>query len=163
MIKFATTTMPPKPKTSRVVTVSLLLAFLLVCMAVGQLFSFEKFTPLIESFNLPGGNGTGMLVAGLVVVCEVFALPFLLRMRVSPLMRATSMVCGWMVAAIWLILALWLNMTVNMVSTVGLFGVKIPLVVGWWAVFYAVAIGILAGWASWGMWPLRAFRQPRSK
>lgn len=154
MITFAHTTRPPKPRNDTARSVALFYAALLVVMVVGQLFSFEKFIPLIESFGLPGGHGTATAVAGMIVVSEVFALPFLLRMWVSPLLRVVSMVLGWAVPFMWIVLTVWMNTAATMTQNVGIFGTKVVLPVGWWAVCYAVALAILSGWASWGMWPI---------
>lgn len=156
---FVQPTLAPEVKTERIRTIALFYAGILVTMVVAQLFSFEKFIPLIESFQLPGGVGAGTLVACLIVVAEVFALPFLLRMRTSPLMRVVSMVCGWLVPLLWLLLALWLNVAVVATDNVGVFGTKLQTPVGWWAVLYSAALGVLAAWASWGMWPLSTPRK----
>ncbi len=142
------------PKTHNVKQIALLYAFILVLMVVGQLFSFEKFIPLVESFWIPGGHGTATLVACVIVVGEVFALPFLLRMRLSPLMRVFSMACGWIVALLWLKLTFWAVLGTNSIDNVGLFGASLRLPVGWWAVLFSLALCILSAWASWGMWPL---------
>ena len=144
---------PAPAKTERSRTIALFYAAILIVMAVGQLYAFEKFIPLVESFWLPGGHGTATLLAGVIVMAEVLAVPFLLRMSLSPLMRIFSMVMGWIVPAVWLYIAVWLNVTTNAVNNIGLFGTKVPLMVGWWAVFFTIALAILAAWASWGMWP----------
>lgn len=153
-MKFARAEPAPAPKTDTVPRVALFYAAILLVMAVAQLFSFERFIPLIEGFGLPGGRATAALVAGTVVIVEVFALPFLLRMKLSPLMRATSMVCGWLAVAVWLKLAIWVNIMVGGGGTIGFLGPDIILPVGWWSVPCVIALGILAAWASWGMWPL---------
>lgn len=148
---------PPAPlKTEHIRPISLFYAVILIVMAVGQLFSFEKFIPLIDSFDLPGGQGMGTLVAGLVVVAEVFALPFLIRMRVSPLMRWVSVFCAGLVPLLWALLSIWLNVTMNAIDNVGFVGVKIEAPVGWWAVLYSMALGVLAAWSIWGLWPVKA-------
>lgn len=154
MVAFAQTTQALKSRNETAQSVALFYAGLLVVMAVGQLFSFEKFIPLLESFGLPGGHGTATAIAGMIVVSEVFVLPFLLRMWVSPLLRVVSMILGWIVPLLWILLTVWLNVTATMAESVGIFGTKVALPVGWWAVCYAVALGILSGWASWGMWPV---------
>lgn len=148
---------PPAPlKTEHIRPISLFYAVMLIVMAVGQLFSFEKFIPLIDSFDLPGGQGMGTLVAGLIVVAEVFALPFLIRMRVSPLMRWLSVFFAGLVPLLWVLLSIWLNVTMNAIDNVGFVGVKIEAPVGWWAVLYSMALGVLAAWSIWGMWPGKA-------
>lgn len=144
----------PKPRTKNSTIVALLLAGILAVMVVLQLFSFEKFIPLIATYWLPGGHGTATLVAGVLVVTEVFALPFLLQMPLSRLMRIVSMVCGWLAVSLWLKLSLWANLTLNSVDNVGFFGTSVNLPVGWWAVLFTAALGVLAIWSAWGLWPM---------
>jgi len=142
-----------KPKTKESQNIAYMYAAILVIFALAQLFTFEKFLVLLESFWFPGGKPVAYLLGSLIVVCEVMALPFLLRLKLSPLMRITSMVLGWLVPIIWLFLTLWLLFTVNSVSNIGFLGTSVKLLPGWWAVFVCIAVGILAIWASWGLWP----------
>ena len=53
----------------------------------------------------------------------------------------------------WLMLAVWANITKPDIETIGFLGTSIDLPVGWWAVAYVIALGILTAWVSWGMWP----------
>jgi len=129
-------------------------AIILIVFVLAQLFTFDDFLILLDSFWLPGGKPVACLLGSIIVVCEVFAVPFLLNVKMSPLMRDISMVLGWLVPIIWLKLSLWLVLTVNAVSNIGLLGTKIRLMPGWWAVFFSVALGVLAFWSSWGLWPL---------
>jgi hypothetical protein len=147
-------TVAPTPRTENSKTVALLLAGLLAIMVLLQLFSFEKFIPLLESYGLPGGHGTATLVAGVLVVTEVFALPFLLQMPMSRLMRIVSMVCGWLAVSLWLKLSLWANLTTNSIDNVGFFGTSVSLPIGWWAVLFTAALGVLVIWSAWGLWPV---------
>lgn len=151
---FAKTTAPRKPKTDNIQSIALLYAAILVVFVVSQLFTFESFNQLFESFWLPGGVVFAHFLAAVTVIAEVLALPFLLRMRLSRAMRLLSMVCGWLVAGIWLFISLWLVLTVNAIYNIGFFGEILNLQPGWWAVLFCVAITILSVWASWGMWPL---------
>lgn len=153
MSLFVQTTPPSAPKTENVRIVALVYAGFLVLMAVGQLYGFEKFIPLLQSFWLPGGAVLATLLAGLIVTLEVFALPFLLRMQLSPLMRWVSMYAGISVACIWIFLSVWANVTDNVLDNIGLLGVKVSLPVGWWAVLLTMALFVLAVWSAWGMWP----------
>ena len=149
-----------KPKTRESQQVAYAYAAVLVILVLAQLFTFEKFLILLESFWLPGGKPAAYLLGSIIVVCEVLALPFLLRLKLSPLMRIISMVLSWLVPTIWLLLTLWLLFTVNAVSNIGLLGTTVKLIPGWWAVFFCVAIGMMAAWASWGLWP---FECPKTK
>lgn len=126
---------------------------MLVVMVVGQLFSFEKFIPLIESYMLPGGARTALLVAGLIVVSEVLALPFLLRMPVSLLMRWFSLVCGLLLAGIWLGLAIVTLVTTNNLDNSGMLGTKVVVAAGLPQLCLAIMLVVLALWSAVGLWP----------
>ncbi|MDB5167299.1 MAG: rane protein of unknown function [Candidatus Saccharibacteria bacterium] len=147
-------TKAPPVKTSNIITISRLYSVILIIFAVTQLFSFPDFQVLIQSYWLPGGTPSAYLLSGVIVIAEVFALPFLLRMRVSNLFRIVSMVLGWIVPVIWLGISLWLLLSVNAVTNIGFLGTVFVLTPGWWAVFVSLALATLAAWASWGMWPL---------
>lgn len=135
---------------------ALLYAILLIVMAVAQLFTFEEFIELITSFNLPLASGALVFVIPpLLVVSEVFALPFLLRMPLSRAFRWLSMILGWLAAFLWVFITGWVVLTAQPVEAIGFVGTVAPLTPGWWAVLISIAFGILAAWASWGMWPRR--------
>ncbi len=154
MIKFAQATKPSAPKNSSAVRVALLYASVLVVFVVAQLFSFEAFLPLVRDFVLPGGRPLAHFLAAFIVTAEVFALPFLLRMQLSSAMRLVSMVMGWLVAVVWVSIALWLTFTGSTVTNIGFFGDIIPYAPGWLAVAVGLVLGVMAYWASWGMWPI---------
>lgn len=145
---------PTKPKTKNVSSVAIIYAVIIVVFVVAQLFTFEEFVALVESYGLPGGVVFARFLAAYLVTVEVFALPFLLRMRVSTAMRVVSMICGWLVALIWFGISLWLVISTNTVGNIGFVGSVVALTPGWWAVFISIAPGTLSIWASWGMWPL---------
>jgi hypothetical protein len=162
MSVFVKATPPPKVKTSRIMQISLFYAVVLGAMALAQLYTFEEFTGLVFDFNLPFPDSLSYALVPLLIIFEVFALPFLLRMRVSPAFRVLSMVCGWLVAATWLFITLWLVITNQQVTSVGFLGTVAELIPGAWAVFFSLALGILAYWVSWGMWPY-PFRKTSAK
>ena len=153
MIKFPVAVPAKKPKTKESQTIIYTYAATLTVLVLCQLFTFDKFLPLLETFNFPGGFVTAHLVGSLVVVSEVFAIPFLLRLKLSPLMRIMSMVFSWLVPLIWFMTALWLIFATKSVLNIGLLGTLVNLTPGWWAVFMSVALGVMAGWSSWGLWP----------
>jgi hypothetical protein len=158
---FVQATPPPKPKTKNIQSVSLLAASIIAVMTIAQLFTFENFPAVIANLWLPGGDATARLIAAVLVIAEVLALPFLLAMRLSPLFRIVSMYVGWLVALIWIFISFGENMMVGSISNNGMFGATIPLPVGWWNVFFSLALGVLVLWASWGMWP--TVRRKRKK
>lgn len=156
MSMFVTSTPPPEPKSPTVEKAAVLLAGIVIVLALSQLFSFEKFPDAIRALALPGiDEGYAVLVAALIAIAEVLAVPFLLRMRLSIAMRVVSMVAGWLVALWWVFVTLWQNMMPAGQSGVGFLGATVTAPVGWWAVCLMLGVGILVAWASWGMWPLR--------
>lgn len=141
------------PKTDATKQISLLYAGLLTVMAVAQLFTFETFIELIPSYDLPIGEGFKVALPALIVAAEVFALPFLLRMALSPAFRWFSMFCGWFVALAWFLISIWIVTMNPGVLTIGFLGTAVDLLPGWWAVLISFSFGILAAWSAWGLWP----------
>ena len=150
---FVKSTHALKPRTRDSQNIAYLYAAILIIFVLAQLFTFDNFLTLIESFWLPGGAPIAHLLGGIIVVSEVFALPFLLGMKLSLLMRVISMVLGWCSAIVWLKISLWLVLTTNAVSNIGYLGTAVRLIPGWWAVFFGIALVILSAWSSWGLWP----------
>ena len=140
------------PKTSTSGQVALLYAALLVIMAVAQLFSFEDFLVYLNDL-FASQTTVAYLTGSLLIVAQVFALPFLLRMTISPAFRALSMALGWLVAVAWFALSLYIVVSRAPVETIGFLGTVVNLIPGWWAVCVSFAFIILAAWSSWGLWP----------
>ena len=144
-----------EPRTRESQTMAYVYGAILVIFVVAQLFTFDKFLLLLASFNLPGGDATAYSLGGTIVVSEVFALPFLLNMSVSPLMRVVSMGLGWLVPFLWFTLAIWLNTNVSGTPSFCFLGTIANLPCGPWAILVSVALVILATWSSYGLWPGR--------
>lgn len=142
------------PKTANAGKIALLLAAILVVLAVVQLFSFSKFSATIDDMWLPGVTTVGAkLLAALIVVLEVFAVPFLLRMRLSPAMRVVSMLFGWVSVTWWIYALVWQNVMPTAIANNGLLGATITIPIGWWSVCFMLGVAVLTIWASWGLWP----------
>ena len=153
---FVASTPAPEPKSPIVEKAALLLAGITILLVLSQLFSFEKFPDVIQTLALPGiGDGYAVLIAALVVVAEVLMVPFLLRMRLSPVMRMASMVAGWLVVVWWIFVALWQNLLPTGQVGAAFLGATVPTPIGWWAVCLMLGVGVLTTWVSWGLWPLR--------
>lgn len=155
MSVFVQATPAPKPKTKNIRTVGVALAGVFVIMAVAQLFTFEKFADVISAMWLPGGDGVSSVRAALIVALEIGAVPFLLAMHLSPLMRICSMAAGWMAIAAWFATTIFQNISSSVIVNSGLLGATVKLPVGWWNTMFCIALGILAAWAAWGMWPAK--------
>lgn len=147
-----------KPRTPTAGQVAILYAGILVLFAIAQLFTFEEFLELTPQFGLPFGEVFGYLFAPLIIVCEVFAMPFLLRMTISPAFRWLSAGLSIFAAVSWLFVVIWAVVTQASVETIGFLGTVGDLTPGWWAVLIAGALTILSTWSAWGLWPL-----PRSR
>lgn len=152
-MKFAIATSAPPPCSLAYQIIAWVYAAVLVIMVVGQLFSFEKFIPLMYDYWLPGGNGTATLIASLVVVSEVFALPFLLRMPLSPLMRVVSMSCSLLAASIWVLLGVVAVAGNTAMENSGMLGVKVVVPSGMVQLGVAIMLGVLAAVSVRGLWP----------
>lgn len=144
---------PNEPKTKDTVKIAYLYIGILLFFLVTQILTFKGLLNLAESWGLPGGTTFSNWLVASLIFAEIFALPFLLRLRLSPLARILSMIMTWVVPALWLAISLWINLTENAISNIGMMGDLVQLVPGWWAALLSVAIGILAAWVSWGMWP----------
>lgn len=150
---FVSPTAAPLPSSDNIKWGAWALASLLGLMALAQLFSFEKFIPLLASLHLPGGEFTAYVGGSLLVIAEVSAIPYLLRMELSPLMRMLSIVSGWFAIAGWLAIQITLNVRSQDVGNNGLLGASVHLPVGWWSVMYLLVLGALTAWVARGMWP----------
>ena len=157
----ATTAKPAKMHNAQ--NIIYVYTFVLIIFVVCQLFTYDDFVRLIESFWLPGGLPVAHFLSCLIVIGELFAIPFLLRMSLSQLMRIISMVLGWFVPIIWLFLTLWVNLTINSISNIGFIGTLVNLTPGWWAVYISFAMCLLAIWSSWGLWPLGISKETKHK
>lgn len=128
-------------------------ALLLVAGVFCQLFSFDEFLALLVSFNFVGGATMAYILGISIVILEVFALPFLLQVKLSFVARVVSMIFGWVVAVFWLVLPFYLLVTYPYVMNIGFLGTVIDIPLGWGAVMIGLALSLLALWSSWGLWP----------
>lgn len=150
---FAQAEAAAEPKSEIVKRVAWVYAGILVVMAVAQLFGFEKFMPIIADYWLPGGAGTVAFVAGVVVASEVFALPYLLRMRLSPLMRWFGLVCSFVVPLVWIGLSVGALAGESAIANGGILGAKVTVPLGAQLVV-AIGLLVLAAWSARGLAPL---------
>ena len=152
--------LPPRTKESK--HAAWAVAGVFTVMVVAQLFSLEKFIPLLESYDF-SGTETGGVLAVLLVAFSVGSLPFLLQMKLSVAMRWLSMIAGWIIIGLWLFLAIWMNVTDLQIENAGLLGASVALLPGWWVLCVVLGLGILVGWASWGLWPGRTKIKTKKK
>lgn len=112
-----------KIKSKYVVYQALVLAAIYIILTVVQLFHFEKVPEIYAAYGLPGE-----VIASLIVVIQVAALPFLLMLKTSPLMRYVSTVAAILVPVWWWLWGIWL--TFNNGYLTGIFGSIVEAPVG---------------------------------
>lgn len=81
-------------------------AGILMLFAIIHLFRIDTLVPIINSI-LPGGTGTAGTFVVIIVLAEVFALPFLLRMKLSPAAHICSGFLVVLAPLMWTLLAIW--------------------------------------------------------
>lgn len=156
MSSFIASVPGPAPRSSIAANAAILLAGIVVVLVLSQLFSFEKFPDVIRALVLPGvGDGYAVLIAATIVIAEVLAVPFLLRMRLSLSLRVASMLSGWLVVLWWIVVTIWQNLASTGYADAAFLGATVLAPIGWWAVYLMLGVGVLTAWASWGLWPLR--------
>lgn len=142
----------PKPRSVAARNTAWVYAAVLTVMAVSQLFAFEKFIPLLEKYGLVGGDSTATLLASIIVILEVMALPFLLRMHLSPLMRWVSLSCSVIVPVVWVKLSLLSILTNTVQSNGGILGSKLTIGVVP-QLFLGLVLLSVAVYVAYGLWP----------
>lgn len=105
-IKLPTAVNPPKlvkkygPVLGYIATVPLML------FAIIHLFRIDKLIPAVEG-ALSGNLGLTLCFVVVVILAEVFALPFLFRMKLSPLAQIVSGFLVILAPLLWSLLSLW--------------------------------------------------------
>ncbi len=155
MIRLAQTTVAPAPKTKDASMVAKVYAGILIVMVLLQLFNFPDFVNIFYGFSLPGGHVFAVALAGIVAMAEVFAVPFLLGVRLSVAFRAFSMFLGWLAPAIWLFVLGSILASSERISNSGILGAKLTVAPSLGLLFLVLALAVVAAWASWGLWPFR--------
>lgn len=118
---------------------ALILGILYLGIVIAQLFTFEKYPDVVAGFGLAGGASRAGLVAGLVVLIEVAALPYLLSMYLSARWRRVSAYAVTLTPIVWCAIGIWLNACATAdKSNTGLFGATLATPVRWWIVVFAL-------------------------
>lgn len=83
-------------------------AIVIMFFAVVHLFRIDTFVPELQMvFGFNRVVVPLLIIASLIVCAEVFALPFLFRMRLSPLARYISGAFSVLVPLFWLLVSIW--------------------------------------------------------
>lgn len=114
-------------------------AALLAVMVVMQLASFNDFANQLEELGVSNGG----LWAAIVVLAQVWAIPALIRVRISPLFRniSAAMLVG--VAGFWFLLTAGALSRGVESDNIGIFGTFADVPVsGWTVVFTSAYLGV---------------------
>ncbi|USN96964.1 MAG: hypothetical protein H6797_02110 [Candidatus Nomurabacteria bacterium] len=155
MVQLAHATKALAPRSDVVRNAAWVYAAVLTVMAVAQLFAFEDFVPMMANYSLPGGHGTAILFACLIVFTEVFAVPFLLRMPLSQLMRWVGLACSVLAPLMWVKLAVVGIVGGSTVVNSGLLGTKVTIHAGVLSLIVSIVLLALSMWTAWGLWPTK--------
>jgi hypothetical protein len=145
MIRLPRAVAPPKPREPIARQLGLILSGLMLVMALLHLIRIDKLIPLIDT-ALPGDVGYAVAFICTVAAIEVFSIPFLLGMKLSPLARIFGGLFVVLVPLIWTCLTIW---TLGKYETTGqfssylnvhsdgllLFGNAVWLLVSYWTLY----------------------------
>jgi len=97
-------------------------------LAVAQMVSFEEFVEALQAYSLTSYGWT-VALALLLIGLEVFAVPFLLRVRLHKIMWALSAVCVLLLPLLWTLLTVLAMMLHHTVTNAGYAGgfVDVPI------------------------------------
>lgn len=134
---------PPKLKKPYAAKVLWVLAGVMLLMALLHLIRIDKLIPIVgETLS---ESGATWFVA-LLVIIEVFALPYLLRMKVSPAFRIVSGLWVIVVPLVWTCYTIW---ALGNGHSTGQFSSYVSTPASWWLVVLNVAWLGASYWALW--------------
>lgn len=152
-MKFPQPVVAPKPVFESSKYGAWVLSGLIVLMLLAQLYTLDSFIGLIFSMNLPLLLWKVSMLAPIIIILELFSLPFLLRMTISNLFRWLSLFCLWLTGLVWLFLGVYLSVFGSEVSTVGMFGTVFDVPTGIISLAFCATLALLIVWSSVGLWP----------
>lgn len=125
MISLPRAVKPPKPVWRHAPWLGRGAALVLVAMALVHLFRIDTFIPILDE-ALPGGSLSASLIALLIIMSEVFAIPFALRMQLSPLAHVVSGMLLVFAPLWWALIAVWSYGFSDNIGQLGEFAVVAP-------------------------------------
>lgn len=105
MVTFPIASNAPKPRVSAGLWLGLIAAALMILFVLLHLYRIDTFIPELN-YSLPGRYDLAANIGLAIILIEIFALPSLLRMKLSPLARLSSSLCVLLAPLIWLIIAI---------------------------------------------------------
>lgn len=97
---------PPKPEMEYGPWLGRFAALILITLALVQLYRIDTFVPILDVI-LPGGHIVVSIVGVFIIMTEIFAVPFALRMKLSPLAHIVSGALLAHAPLWWLLITMW--------------------------------------------------------
>lgn len=91
----------PEIVNKKLAALPLVYAVILIGLVGWQLVMFEKFAPYVAGYLGEGSQASAAIISMVVIGMELFAIPFLLRMQLSPLARFFSAGFAFIVPLVW--------------------------------------------------------------
>lgn len=142
---------PPKLVKPYGIWLGRLAALLLTTAALLHLYRIDTFIPLLDD-ALPGGGGFASVAALLIILTEIFAIPFTLRMKLSPLGHFVSGTLVVLAPFWWVLVGIWtlgvadtaqLGEFIAAPSTVALLALNVGFVLFAYLTLYTLGYGSL--------------------
>ncbi|MEO5690879.1 MAG: S26 family signal peptidase [Candidatus Saccharimonadales bacterium] len=97
---------PPKLRARQGALLGWIAAAILIALSLVHLFRIDTFVPEVTRI-FDGDASAAFWVSSVIVTMEVFALPFLMRMKLSPLAQYVSGAFAVLVPLSWLLISIW--------------------------------------------------------
>lgn len=98
--------------------------------ALTHLARIDTFVPVLDK-TIPGSTNWAGLVATLIILAEIFALPFLLRIKLSPMAHIVSGFMAILAPLLWSMIAIWAYGTD---VSIGQFSAFLNTPTSWWLI-----------------------------
>lgn len=118
---------PVKSKNNLANYLSYVLAAILVLLSVANLSQIDRLVPALDN-ALPGDQTFAAWTVVVIVLAQLFAIPYLLRLNLSPLAHVTGGTCSVVAPLVWCLVAIW---GIGQNTSVGLLSGYIDLPASW--------------------------------
>ena len=98
-------------------------------LALAQMVSFEEFVEALRTYHVAGERGSIAIAIALISI-EIFSVPFLLRLSLSPLARLLSALCVALLPWAWTVMGVAGLLNGSTVGNAGYFGGFLAVPVG---------------------------------
>jgi|GEM_PF-2918229 len=123
----------------------LVMAFVFTSMLLAQLYTFDRFPEVLAS-TLSLQVELASVLCGVIVLTELLALPFLLNIPLTKLMRLVSAACGFIVLGFWTYVVICTLGTSDIMHNTAIAGDTALIPSGGWLLFFLAGLATIAAW-----------------